>query len=50
MSWFGDERQHMNDWMDSLEQRAGEVGMVIAMEEYVHVLETFLKYSKERDL
>jgi hypothetical protein len=44
MSVFGDDRPHMNDWIEQLEQRAEDVGARQAVKEFADVLSTFAEY------
>ena len=44
MSRFGDEREAMNEWSASLQQRADEVGARQAVQEFAEVLATFAEY------
>lgn len=43
MSKYGDDRMHMEDWQDSLRQRASEVGPREAVAEYAQVLQDFMQ-------
>lgn len=44
MSRYGDNRQHMNDWSEALEERAEQVGARQAVKEFTEVLRDFADY------
>lgn len=51
MSRFGDDRPHMNEWSETLEDRAEEVGPRQAVKEYAEVLASFAEtYWPENSL
>lgn len=42
MSRYGDNREHMNDWSEALEERAKQVGSPQAIKEFTEVLRDFV--------
>lgn len=49
MSRFGDDREHMDEWSETLERRAEEVGARQAVQEFAEVLATFAEYFWPED-